>query len=130
MTQVYRFTNTGTTPIVFRLVQLSDTDLGFGSTFSNNWGRYIPSEPKTSYVYNNAKDVALSMRARVDFDTTWEGWRIKVQQTAAWDFMRHVMYWGFPTGSTAGHEILRCRNNPAATGCPTHAYRSPKYRPR
>lgn len=120
LTQVYRFTNTGTTTVRFRLVQLSDTDLSFGSNFSNNWGRMLEAEPLTSYIYNNAKDVALLMRARLDFDTSFEGRRVKVQSTAAWDFMRAAMYYGFPSPSgTTSHEIPRCIDNPAATGCPT-----------
>ncbi|MBL8788292.1 MAG: cadherin-like domain-containing protein [Deltaproteobacteria bacterium] len=118
LTQVYRFTNTGATPVRFRLVQLSDTDLGFGSNFTNNWGRILTTDALTSYIYNNAKDVGLLMRARMDFDTSFEGRRVKVQSTAAWDFMRTTMYYGFPTGSAA-HETPRCLANPSASGCPT-----------
>ena len=115
LTQVYRFTNTGTTTLTFRIAQVSDTDLSFGSNFTQNWGRRDASDPNASLVYNNAKDVALLMRARMDFDTTFEGWRIKLQGSAGWDHLRVAMYYGFPSDL---HQTPRCQDTPLAAGCP------------
>ena len=116
LTQVYRFTNVSQAPLTFRVTQVADTDLGFGSNFLNNWGYKDPTDPSLSWVTNNARDVSVRMSHRIDPDQIFEGWRIKVQNSAGWERLRAPMYYGFPV--PGAHDTPRCRRDPAAAACP------------
>ncbi|MCB9736028.1 MAG: choice-of-anchor A family protein [Deltaproteobacteria bacterium] len=114
LTRVYRFTNTSDAPVTLRIVEYADSDLGFGGNFTQDFGWLDPGDPFATGVYNRFKDVGVIMRAHIDPTQQFEGYRTKLQGSAAYDILRMHMYYGFPNPL---HPLRDCDTN-EALDCP------------